>query len=188
MPLSTLLIETEIVNGDSGAWVIDAETHKVYGHLIAKDMFGDGYIIPLESTVEDIRSCMDALRVKLPTQENVRLFQRDQAEASIGPSIPLDPQPTPKVEPSEHKGPRSSSPQYNQPRPSSGYSDLHEEYGLAKGEKRKRTSGERLWTCGLCENGPSVLAHTPQCIYCNHIYDIGGCVERGCCKTYFGKG
>lgn len=55
-----------IVQGDSGSWVVDAVTYKVYGHLIGQDMFGDGYVIPLASTFRDIAQVLGAKSVKLP--------------------------------------------------------------------------------------------------------------------------
>ncbi|OPB36108.1 hypothetical protein A0O28_0108820 [Trichoderma guizhouense] len=53
--------------GDSGSWVIDPLTYEVFGHIVATDMLGDAYVIPLQSIFEDIRTWHDAQSVNLPT-------------------------------------------------------------------------------------------------------------------------
>ncbi|KAL6808354.1 hypothetical protein V8C40DRAFT_259689 [Trichoderma camerunense] len=53
--------------GDSGSWVIDPLTYEVFGHIVATDMLGDAYVIPLQSIFEDIRTCHHAQSVNLPT-------------------------------------------------------------------------------------------------------------------------
>ncbi|PVH73640.1 hypothetical protein DL98DRAFT_594829 [Cadophora sp. DSE1049] len=42
--------------GDSGSWVIDASTNEVYGHIVASDIFGRAYVIPLSDVFSDIKS------------------------------------------------------------------------------------------------------------------------------------
>ncbi|KAL6835570.1 hypothetical protein J3E69DRAFT_319148 [Trichoderma sp. SZMC 28015] len=53
--------------GDSGSWVIDPLTYEVFGHIVATDILGDAYVIPLQSIFEDIRTWHDAQSVNLPT-------------------------------------------------------------------------------------------------------------------------
>lgn len=53
--------------GDSGSWVIDPLTYEVFGHIVATDMLGDAYVIPLQSIFEDIRTWHDVQSVNLPT-------------------------------------------------------------------------------------------------------------------------
>ncbi|KAJ4865690.1 rad4 transglutaminase-like domain-containing protein [Trichoderma breve] len=53
--------------GDSGSWVIDPLTYEVFGHIVATDMLGDAYVIPLQNIFEDIRTWHDAQSVNLPT-------------------------------------------------------------------------------------------------------------------------
>ncbi|KAH0531157.1 hypothetical protein TsFJ059_000025 [Trichoderma semiorbis] len=53
--------------GDSGSWVIDPVTYEVFGHIVATDMLGDAYVIPLHSIFEDIRTWHDVQSVNLPT-------------------------------------------------------------------------------------------------------------------------
>ncbi|PNP51208.1 hypothetical protein THARTR1_08112 [Trichoderma harzianum] len=52
--------------GDSGSWVIDPLTYEVFGHVVATDVLGDAYVIPLQSIFEDIRTWHDAQSVNLP--------------------------------------------------------------------------------------------------------------------------
>lgn len=46
----------------------------VYGHLVAADIFGDGYVVPLLDSLNDIKQCLDATEVVLaffkPTGES----------------------------------------------------------------------------------------------------------------------
>ncbi|KAL3608797.1 hypothetical protein FPOAC2_03807 [Fusarium poae] len=46
---------TDIVEGDSGSWVVDASTLEVYGHIVATDMLSCCYVIPLVDIIEDIK-------------------------------------------------------------------------------------------------------------------------------------
>ncbi|ERF76427.1 hypothetical protein EPUS_07307 [Endocarpon pusillum Z07020] len=56
-----------IKRGDSGGWVVEYHTLEVYGHLVASDVLGDGYVIPLLDTLEDIRERTHAQDVGLAT-------------------------------------------------------------------------------------------------------------------------
>lgn len=40
--------------GDSGAWVIDARTCRVYGYIVASDVFGRAYVVALQDVFDDI--------------------------------------------------------------------------------------------------------------------------------------
>ncbi|TGJ79188.1 hypothetical protein E0Z10_g9578 [Xylaria hypoxylon] len=55
-----------IRDGDSGSWVIDASRFEVYGQLVASDMFGSGYAIPMTDILSDIKSQLGAQAVELP--------------------------------------------------------------------------------------------------------------------------
>ena len=57
----------DIQRGDSGGWVVEYLTLNVYGHLVASDVLGDGYVIPLLDTLEDIRERTHAQEVGLAT-------------------------------------------------------------------------------------------------------------------------
>jgi hypothetical protein len=62
----TRLILLEILDGDSGAWVIDRNTNEVYGHVIATDPFGDAYIIPFFELMEDMKKQLNAQQITFP--------------------------------------------------------------------------------------------------------------------------
>ncbi|CAG9995976.1 unnamed protein product [Clonostachys byssicola] len=51
--------DKQILDGDSGSWVVNESTLEVYGYVVAADTFGGGYIIPL---VEAFRNIADTLR------------------------------------------------------------------------------------------------------------------------------
>ncbi|KAI3316765.1 hypothetical protein HD806DRAFT_552014 [Xylariaceae sp. AK1471] len=55
-----------IRDGDSGSWVIDATRFEIYGQLVATDMFGGGYVIPMTDILSDIKSQLGAQAVELP--------------------------------------------------------------------------------------------------------------------------
>lgn len=58
--------------GDSGSWVVSERTGSVYGHVVSIDAFGEGQVMPISLTLESIRMQLDAVRVWLPTPEDVR--------------------------------------------------------------------------------------------------------------------
>ncbi|KAF7922396.1 uncharacterized protein EAE97_011138 [Botrytis byssoidea] len=84
--------------GDSGAWIIDSsDSTKVFGHLVASDVFGHGYVIPMYDTLEDIQnglarlssksfSVTPAYRMKstpIPGAANTRYAWRDKEEMDL---------------------------------------------------------------------------------------------------------
>lgn len=60
-----------IRNGNSGSWVVDASSHEVYGYLVASDVFRDGYVIPLDATLRDMKTELSAESICLPTRDEV---------------------------------------------------------------------------------------------------------------------
>ncbi|KAI1423759.1 hypothetical protein F5Y12DRAFT_514886 [Xylaria sp. FL1777] len=52
--------------GDSGTWVVDAETFEVYGHVIAKTSSGEVFVVPFLDCLEDIKKRLNAESVTLP--------------------------------------------------------------------------------------------------------------------------
>ncbi|KAF7940501.1 uncharacterized protein EAE98_000628 [Botrytis deweyae] len=46
--------------GDSGAWVINLTSLEVYGHIIASDVFGRGYVVPIGDLLDDIKTHLSA--------------------------------------------------------------------------------------------------------------------------------
>lgn len=61
--------------GHSGAWVVEAHTSKVYGHVVASDALGDGYIIPMLNILACIRAVTGAKVVDLATTLDVACAQ-----------------------------------------------------------------------------------------------------------------
>ncbi|KAK8109445.1 hypothetical protein PG999_007582 [Apiospora kogelbergensis] len=68
-------VDTFIVNldepyvlsrGDSGSWVMNSESGLVHGHLVASDVLGRGYVVPILDTFEDIKSHLGVTRVTFP--------------------------------------------------------------------------------------------------------------------------
>ena len=58
-------------SGDCGSWVVDSETNEVYGHIVASDVFGEVYVVPLGAVLEDIRKQLAAEAVVLPPADEV---------------------------------------------------------------------------------------------------------------------
>jgi hypothetical protein len=44
-----------LVAGDSGAWVVDPATNQLYGHVVASDVFGTAYVIPIHDIFKDMK-------------------------------------------------------------------------------------------------------------------------------------
>lgn len=74
-----------VTPGDSGSWVVDADTMTLLGHVVASDIFGDVYVVPIAQSFTDIRRKLHALRVYLPPDGNmIRPPPRD-SEDNISP-------------------------------------------------------------------------------------------------------
>ena len=58
-------------NGESGSWVAHIASSEVYGQVVATDLFGDAYVIPLLDTFEDIKECLGVAIVGLPSDEDL---------------------------------------------------------------------------------------------------------------------
>jgi len=69
------LIETRlgIREGDSGSWVVHNGSPLVFGHVVATDVFGDAYVIPMVDTFDDIKRCIGAKAVELPTPKDFKV-------------------------------------------------------------------------------------------------------------------
>ncbi|KAH8797455.1 hypothetical protein F5882DRAFT_349369 [Hyaloscypha sp. PMI_1271] len=61
-----MLDKTAFVTGDSGAWVVDLMTNELYGHLVASDVFGVGYVVPMEDIFKDIQLRLSLEAIQLP--------------------------------------------------------------------------------------------------------------------------
>lgn len=63
--------------GDSGTWVIDASTNKVYGHVVASDAVGRAFVVPLYDIFADVTSGIfqSSLKViQLPSRHQSWIF------------------------------------------------------------------------------------------------------------------
>ncbi|KAF5875895.1 uncharacterized protein Bfra_002291 [Botrytis fragariae] len=65
LPPGKVLVQTRLLSlsdgkklhvGDSGAWIVDSSSFlRVYGHVVASDVLGRGYVVPIHDTLEDIK-------------------------------------------------------------------------------------------------------------------------------------
>jgi hypothetical protein len=60
-----------LVPGDSGCWIKDELNGDVYGHVVCLDIFGEASVVPLKSTLEDIRLRTQAEAVSLAEREDL---------------------------------------------------------------------------------------------------------------------
>ena len=67
------------VGGDSGAWVIQNNSHRVVGHVLAWCQRNRiAYICPMEILLEDIKRTLGAKRIYLPGSDEQRAFVKHQ--------------------------------------------------------------------------------------------------------------
>ncbi|KAM7210261.1 hypothetical protein V8F06_014355 [Rhypophila decipiens] len=59
---------SELIPGDSGSWVVKKETGEVYGHVVSVDSFGEAYIMPIQGTLDEIKSHLHDDSVVLPSE------------------------------------------------------------------------------------------------------------------------
>ncbi|KAL1969803.1 hypothetical protein VTN77DRAFT_7312 [Rasamsonia byssochlamydoides] len=85
----TLDNDSEICEGDSGSWAVDETTLEVYGHVVASDIFGDTYVLPLLQTFDDIREHLGAVAVNLPTNVDIICKQLDNLNFNE-PAVAVD--------------------------------------------------------------------------------------------------
>lgn len=53
-------------DGDSGAWVVNPISLEVYGHVVATDVTGDGYVVPLYQSFREMEEVLGVEAVGLP--------------------------------------------------------------------------------------------------------------------------
>jgi len=63
--LLTLDEGQELQDGDSGSWVVNPVSLEVYGHVVATDMTGDVYVIPLHESLEEMKDALGVESVSL---------------------------------------------------------------------------------------------------------------------------
>ncbi|KAH8708453.1 hypothetical protein GQ44DRAFT_763464 [Phaeosphaeriaceae sp. PMI808] len=60
------LEEGTALEGDSGAWVVHSAAPKLYGQIVATNVFGESYMMPAIKIFENMRECFGAASVTLP--------------------------------------------------------------------------------------------------------------------------
>ncbi|KAM0130966.1 hypothetical protein ACHAP3_007193 [Botrytis cinerea] len=85
VPPGNVLVQTYLLSctdgtvlrpGTSGAWVVDANSSRLYGHVVASDIFNRVYVIPISDSFKNIESHLSALAV------TAFITRRDLAENS----------------------------------------------------------------------------------------------------------
>lgn len=56
----------ELQDGDSGSWVVNPISLEVYGHVVATDITGDAYVVPLHASLEEMKNVLGVESVSLP--------------------------------------------------------------------------------------------------------------------------
>ncbi|KAF2094403.1 hypothetical protein NA57DRAFT_60447 [Rhizodiscina lignyota] len=91
-----------LLPGDSGSWIVDATDGRVYGHLIAVDAFGDGYVVPLEDSLQDMANQLGAVSASLVTSEDLSDAASRDYRLTILANIGVDREPEDQLQP-EHE-------------------------------------------------------------------------------------
>ncbi|RYP11146.1 hypothetical protein DL764_000217 [Monosporascus ibericus] len=87
-----------IVDGDSGSWVVNERTLQVYGHVVATDAFGGGYIMPLDETLRDVKNRLSVTSVELASIVDIAsVMMLKMADASSARSTASPPLPNPTL-------------------------------------------------------------------------------------------
>ncbi|KAK4085019.1 uncharacterized protein Triagg1_9 [Trichoderma aggressivum f. europaeum] len=82
----------QILDGDSGSWVVNETTLEVYGYVVAADAFGGGYLIPLAEAFRNIADTLRCQSVDLATTI-------DMASAKLGRMFDINGEPTAMMAP-----------------------------------------------------------------------------------------
>jgi hypothetical protein len=67
-------------------------THEVYGHVVACDIFGDAFVIPLSVTFQHMKAQLAAESVCLPTGADIHNWLQEHAEMKAITSPPASSQ------------------------------------------------------------------------------------------------
>ena len=80
-----------VSDGDSGSWIVDELRLEVHGHVVADDVFGDAYVIPMNDILNDIQRCLGAKSVDLPSRiDIISMAAQQQPSTSFGRPYPID--------------------------------------------------------------------------------------------------
>ncbi|RYP82364.1 hypothetical protein DL769_001689 [Monosporascus sp. CRB-8-3] len=79
-----------IVDGDSGSWVVNERSLQVYGHVVATDAFGGGYIMPLDETFRDIKNRLSVASVELASMVDIVsvMMLKSFGRSTVSPPLP----------------------------------------------------------------------------------------------------
>lgn len=58
----------EVSHGTSGAWVVESTTLRILGHVVATDITGDAYVLPMGDILDDICSDLGAQKVTVASE------------------------------------------------------------------------------------------------------------------------
>ncbi|KAK4149053.1 hypothetical protein C8A00DRAFT_38356 [Chaetomidium leptoderma] len=84
--LLTLDEGQELCDGDSGSWVVSPVSMEVYGHVVATDMTGDAYVIPLHQSFAEMKELLGVKSVDLPrTADLLDAALRASTAGVVGP-------------------------------------------------------------------------------------------------------
>ncbi|KAK1975141.1 hypothetical protein LZ30DRAFT_369305 [Colletotrichum cereale] len=85
MDVYDLLLEgSRLLHGDSGSWVVDLHTSKVFGHVIASDVLAEAYVLPMADILQQIRDLSDAQDAKIPTTSEIMAYNRAKNNPNYG--------------------------------------------------------------------------------------------------------
>jgi hypothetical protein len=61
---------------------VHSTSHHLYGHIVATNPFGEAYMIPALDTFENMRECLGATSVTLPTASDLRVAYVSQSNST----------------------------------------------------------------------------------------------------------
>ncbi|KAI6080236.1 hypothetical protein F4821DRAFT_276478 [Hypoxylon rubiginosum] len=68
-------LDSSLVVGDSGSWVINEVTGELYGHIVAVDGLGEAHVMPIHPTLQSIGSQLMAHSVYLASEYRIALHK-----------------------------------------------------------------------------------------------------------------
>jgi hypothetical protein len=75
------------LSGESGSVVVDSATHRVYGHVVGSDPFGNAYVVTLVRVLEQLREYFNLDAVGLAEPERLRASLHARAEQDTSRTV-----------------------------------------------------------------------------------------------------